>query len=48
MHKETGELYLFTNITELLSVECIFWFLTDGDKYYTTWDDEDFIALGEL
>ena len=48
IHKETGELYLFTNTTTLLKVKLEFWFLVYGDLYINDWDDKCFIELGFL
>lgn len=48
IHKETGELYLFTNTTTTLKINLEFWFLISGDRYYGSWNERDFIELGEL
>lgn len=48
MHKETGELYLFTNTTTLLKVKLEFCFLAYGDLYINDWDERNFIDMGLL
>lgn len=48
MHKETGELYLFTNTTTLLKVKLSYWFLAYDVEYLDAWNDECFIDLGLL
>ena len=48
MHKESGELYLFTNTTTLLKVVLSYWFLAYDVEYIDSWNDEDYQELGEL
>ena len=48
IHKESGELHLFTNTTTLLKVELSYWFLAYDVEYIDNWDDEDYQELGEL
>lgn len=48
MHKESGELFLFTNTTTLLRVKLSYWFLSYDVEYRDSWNDDDFIELGFL